>query len=221
MSRSVLVVAAHPDDEVLGCGGTLARHAAAGDLVRILFLADGVSARHDDADAAKRIVAAREAAAILGAEDPVHLGLPDNRLDTLPLLDLIQPVEAAIREHAPEIVYTHHGGDLNVDHRIAHQAVVTACRPQPSSAVKEIYAFETLSSTEWQTWGDRFLPQHWVDIAPFLERKLEALKAYGDEMRPFPHTRSFEGVEALARSRGTAVGVAAAEAFSVVRTLAA
>ena len=222
--RSVLVVAAHPDDEVLGCGGVLASHAAKGDSIHVLICAEGATSRDSlrDPKARKPQLAALKAAAsraasILGTETPSMLGLPDNRLDSLPLLDIIKSVEAVVEAVAPEIVYTHHAGDLNVDHRIVHQAVVTACRPLPGSPVRAIYAFETLSSTEWQTSGDRFQPQRWVDIKSFLPCKRRALEAYAAEMRPFPHARSFDAVEALARLRGASVGLEAAECFMVVR----
>ena len=224
--RAVLVVAAHPDDEILGCGGALARHAAGGDTVHVLIVAEGATSRDARRDPAGREAeltalktAALRAASTIGAEEPRLLGLPDNRLDALPLLDVIKPIEAVAEAVAPEIVYTHHAGDLNVDHRIVHQAVVTACRPLPRSPVRAIYAFETVSSTEWQSAGDAFRPQRWVDIAPFLHLKLQALEAYAAEMRPFPHARSLEAVEALARVRGAAAGLKAAECFMVVREL--
>ena len=223
-ARAVLVIAAHPDDEILGCGGTLARHAAEGDTVHVLIVAEGATARDSERDprgrepelTALRAAASRAAAAI-GAEEPRLLGLPDNRLDTLPLLDVIKPIEAVIEAVAPEIVYTHHAGDLNIDHRIVHQATVTACRPLPGSPVRALYAFETLSSTEWQTAGEAFRPQRWVDIEPYLDRKMRALDAYQAEMRPFPHARSREAVEAPARWRGASAGLKAAECFVVVR----
>ena len=224
--RSILVVAAHPDDEILGCGGVLASHAAKGDTVHILIVAEGATSRDSrrDPDAREPELAGLKAAAscaasAIGAESPRLLGLPDNRLDSLPLLDVIKPVEAVVEAVAPEIVYTHHAGDLNVDHRIVHQAVVTACRPLPGSPVRAIYAFETVSSTEWQTSGGTFQPQRWVDIEPFLRCKQRALEAYAAEMRPFPHARSFEAVEALARVRGASAGLEAAECFMVVREL--
>ena len=223
---SILVVAAHPDDEVLGCGGVLARHAAEGDTVHILIVAEGATSRDARRDPHGRGpelaalgAAASHAAAAIGAEEPHMLGLPDNRLDSLPLLDVIKPIEAAVEAVAPEIVYTHHAGDLNVDHRIVHQAVVTACRPLPGAPVRAIYAFETVSSTEWQSAGEVFRPQRWVDIEPFLDRKMRALEAYEAEMRPFPHARSFDAVEALARWRGASAGLKAAECFMVVREL--
>jgi LmbE family N-acetylglucosaminyl deacetylase len=228
VSKTILAVAAHPDDEVLGPGGTLARHAAEGDAVHILLLSEGATGRDQSRDTSARAgelealrAAARSVATVLGAAPPRFAGLPDNRMDSLDLLDVIKAVEGVVDELAPEIVYTHHGGDLNVDHRLTHQAVVTACRPIPGASVRAIYGFETLSSTEWASPDSTtpFQPQRFVDISPHLETKLRALEAYEVEMRPFPHPRSVEGVTALARLRGATVGVAAAEAFRVVREL--
>ena len=147
--------------------------------------------------------------------------MPDNRLDTLPLLDVVRCVETAIEELAPSVLYTHHGGDLNVDHRVAHQAVLTACRPLPGTGVRAVYCFETVSSTEWASPGDGpgFRPTRFVDIAQTLERKRQALACYEAELRAFPHARSLEGVEALARPRGAGVGVEAAAAFEVIREI--
>lgn len=223
ISDTVLVVAAHPDDEVLGCGATLARHAAAGDRVHVLILADGVGARQDGPGeaAAARMQAARDAAACLGVEPPRLLDLPDNRLDSLPLLDIVQRVEAVVAELRPRVLYTHHAGDLNIDHRIAHQAVMTACRPVPGACWRRIFCFEVASSTEWQTprAQDAFLPNWYVDAGATLARKLEALQAYADELRPWPHPRSLQAVEYLARWRGASVGMEAAEAFMLARAI--
>lgn len=224
----VLVVVAHPDDEVLGCGGTIARHSERGDTVHILILAEGVTARDAERDAGGRAdeietlrESARTAAATLGAEPPRFAGLPDNRLDSLDLLDVVKLVEAAITDIQPGIVYTHHGGDLNIDHRIVHQAVLTACRPLPAVPVRAVYAFETVSSTEWAgpSLESAFRPARFVDITAHLDAKIKALECYAEEMRPFPHARSLESVTALARLRGASAGMAAAEAFDVVREL--
>ena len=231
--QQILIVAAHPDDEVLGCGATIARHARAGDRVHILILADGVSARAGTSDAGTgggaacaaaldaRAASARAAAGILGAQPPRLLGLPDNRLDALPLLDIVRQIEAVMAELRPQVVYTHHAGDLNIDHRIAHQAVMTACRPQPGAVCRRILCFEVPSSTEWQTprAADAFVPDWYVDVHTTLEHKFEALRAYADELRPWPHPRSLEAVEHLARWRGASIGVDAAEAFMLARTL--
>jgi LmbE family N-acetylglucosaminyl deacetylase len=225
MTRTILLVAAHPDDEVLGCGGTLARHAANGDDVHVLFFADGTSSRLG-AGATDELIRARsseaiEAAKVMGINPPQFLGFPDQRLDSEDFLDLTRALESVVFKLSPMIVYTHHGSDLNLDHRLAYRAVLTACRPVPGSTVKEIYAFETLSSTEWSDRGigPGFNPNRFVDISDQLERKLSALAAYGSELREFPHPRSLEGVRALARVRGACVGVEAAEAFEVIRQI--
>lgn len=224
---TVLVVAAHPDDEVLGCGGTLARHAAAGDAVEIVFVADGVSARAlSDKVALERALTEREAAAaaaacLLGAQPPHFLRFSDNRCDSIPLLDIVQRLERLMAEVAPSVVYTHHANDINVDHRIAHQAVLTACRPLPGTSVRAIYAFETASSTEWEPagLGRPFQPNRYVDISAHLETKRAAIAAYGGEMRSFPHPRSPEALEAQWLWRGAQAGLLAAEAFVVVREI--
>ena len=223
MTETVLVIAAHPDDEVLGCGGTIARHASEGDIVHILIMTTGEASRSDFSEerVAARTDSARAAADILGATPPRIMDFPDNRMDTVALLDIIKAVEEVISEIRPRVVYTHHGGDLNVDHRITHQAVVTACRPQPECVVKEIYTFETPSSTEWSSkgCGPDFTPALFTDISSFLEKKKQALDCYPSEIRDFPHARSHEAIEALARRRGCTVGLEAAEAFGVVRQI--
>ena len=194
-----------------------------------LILAEGVTARDPGREAEALAVdiealrdAARKAAVVLGAEPPRLDGLPDNRLDGLALLDVIKPVEAVVAELSPDIVYTHHGGDLNIDHRVVHQATVTACRPLPGSPVRGLYAFETASSTEWasEAIGPTFRPTRYVDIGERLEIKLQALQCYATEMRPFPHARSIEAVRAQAHLRGAQVGLHAAEAFEVIREIA-
>ncbi|HUE91249.1 PIG-L family deacetylase [Pseudomonas sp.] len=222
MSKSVLVVAAHADDEALGCGGTLARHVAEGDRVHVLFLADGVTARVDvDRQAQQRRQRATEqACAELGVTELSFLGLPDNRLDSLPLLEVVQPLEALLARLKPQLIYTHHMGDLNVDHQVAHQAVLIASRPLPGQSVREILTFEVMSSSEWSNPGYLpFLPNHFVDISAQLLAKLAALDCYAEEMRPAPHSRSRQHLAALALHRGHSVGVAAAEAFMLVRRL--
>jgi len=222
-AATVLVVAAHPDDEVLGCGGTIARHAAAGDVILTMFLTDGEGARPDAgmAQIGARRDAAREAACSLGSLPPLFFTLPDNRLDSVPLLDIVRPIEDVLRETAPRVVYTHHAGDLNIDHRRVHQAVMTACRPQIGHPVERIYAFEVPSSTEWSGpgFGPAFEPTRFVDIALWLDRKADALAAYAAELRPPPHPRSRDGIDNLARWRGATAGMAAAEAFMVLRQL--
>lgn len=221
-----MVVAAHPDDEVLGCGGTMARLAAEGWAVHVLIVAEGAtsrdrrrdrSVRHEELSELAR--AAHAANAKLGAASVTLGDFPDNRMDSIDLLDVVKYVEDAIAQHLPSLVFTHHGGDVNIDHRLLHDAVVTACRPTPGSPVQELLFFETASSTEWRphSSGAPFLPTLFYDISDHLQAKLDALKIYDSEMRPFPHARSLAALEALARWRGASCGVVAAEAFALGR----
>ncbi len=227
MTQSILILAAHPDDEVLGCGGTIAKLADEGAIVHVAFLADGVFSRAGEQTAqqlelSSRRAAAQKACEILGVKSVSFGDFPDNRMDTIPLLDIIQAVETLIVQHQPEIVFTHHAGDVNIDHRRLHEAVVTACRPQHGHPVKTLLCFEVPSSTEWQLPGSApaFTPNWFVDISTMLVRKLAALEAYADELRTWPHPRSRQGVEHLAHWRGAMVGVDAAEAFILGRQLA-
>ena len=224
----VLVVAAHPDDEVLGCGGTIARHADVGDQVHVLIVAEGATSRQQHRDrslAGKELSvlaqAAQTAGSILGAAGVELLDFPDNRLDSLDRLDLIKRIEQSIAWNQPELVYVHHAGDVNVDHRRLHEAVVTACRPTPGHSVRRLLSFEVASSSEWQPPGSApaFQPNWFVDISDQWARKRDALLAYACEMCPSPHARSLEALEHLARWRGAQVGVDAAEAFCLLRQL--
>jgi LmbE family N-acetylglucosaminyl deacetylase len=220
----VAVIVAHPDDEVLGCGGTIRRHILAGDEVWVVILADGETSREGasgDKAVVERETAAQAAANILGVQHLAVHRFADNRLDAGPLLDVIKVVEQHIREISPDTVYTHHAGDLNIDHRRTHEATLTACRPQLNHPVARLLAFETPSSTEWQqpSGALSFSPNWFVDISSTLESKMLALKAYSQEMRPWPHPRSYQGVEHLAGWRGATVGCDAAEAFMLVREI--
>jgi N-acetylglucosamine malate deacetylase 1 len=227
MKQSILILAAHPDDEVLGCGGTIAKLADEGTIVHVAFLADGVLSRVGEQTVQQqelnvRRVAAQKACEIIGVKSVSFGDFPDNRMDTIPLLDITQAVEILITKRQPEMIFTHHAGDVNIDHRRLHEAVVTACRPQQGHPVKTILCFEVPSSTEWQLPGSApvFTPNWFVDISETLERKLAALEAYADELRNWPHPRSRQGVEHLAHWRGATVGVDAAEAFILGRQLA-
>lgn len=226
MSKTILVVAAHPDDEILGCGGTIARHARAGDEVHVVIMAEGVTSRDQKRNVTSQrnelellSSMAKEANKLLGATSVTLHGLPDNRMDSLDRLDVIKLIEKEIDRVKPSLVYTHHVGDLNIDHCIVQDSVATACRPLPGSCVQTLLFFEVPSSTEWRlpATGMPFTPNWFVDIAATLELKLQALNCYRNEMRPWPHPRSIEGVKHLARWRGASNGVAAAEAFMLGR----
>lgn len=226
---TVLVVVAHPDDEVLGCGGTMARYARDGHDVHLLVLADGVGARytsggvHAQADVAaeqtRRRGAMHEAARILGVRGVEAADFPDNAMDSVPLLQVAQRIEQSLTRLAPGIVLTHHAGDVNQDHRHTHDAVMAACRPQPGHSVHTLLTFEVASSTEWQLPGTRaaFAPSWFVDTTDTLEVQLAALKAYAEELRDWPHPRSVRALRARAEWRGATVGCGAAEAFMLGR----
>jgi len=225
VGASILVVAAHPDDEVLGCGGTLARMAQEGREVNVLLLADGESSRGSvhsplaPGRVAARQQSAQQAAAILGCASVKVLAMPDNRMDCLDMLDVVQQIEESLQRHTPSMVLTHNAGDANIDHRVVHDAVIAACRPQPGHSVKKLMFFEVPSSTEWGPAGSAhvFSPKVFVDVTTTLATKLKALEAYAEELRAFPHPRSLRAVESLARWRGASVGVMAAEAFMLGR----
>jgi LmbE family N-acetylglucosaminyl deacetylase len=225
---TVLVVAAHPDDEVLGCGGTIARYAKEGHDVHIAILGEGVSSRHARRDEAPPAALqalqadARAAAAVLGARSVVFGGLPDNRFDQVALLDVIKTIEGWIDTYRPEAVYTHHPGDLNVDHGIVFRAVLTATRPGASRVtVPDLYAFEVASSTEWafQRIGPPFRPSVFVEIDSNLDAKIAAMECYRGEKRSAPHPRSPDALRASAVRWGSAGGMRHAEAFELIRSL--
>jgi LmbE family N-acetylglucosaminyl deacetylase len=215
-NQAVLVIAPHALDEVLGCGGAIALHTAAGRPTYTLVLCgDGTGPD------AKRRAAASQAANILGAASPRFAGFPENRSDTVPLGDLISVIERTVNELKPSTVYVSHGGNLNIDHRNAFRATATALRPVPGSSMTALYGYEVTSSTDWTPpgFGDPFRPSHFVEITSVLERKLQALETYAFDMRPEPHARSIKAIENLARARGASVGLHAAEAFSVLRSI--
>lgn len=228
MKHRVLVVAAHPDDEVLGCGGTIIKHCQKGDEVRILIMAEGLTSRGAKRDVVSNAKALKElhansykAAEIMGANQVNLLSFPDNRMDSVDLLDVVKQIELVVDEFKPDIVYTHHSGDVNIDHRITHEAVVTACRPLPGQCVKTLLFFETLSSTEWQmpVVDKAFAPNWFVDIEDVMDEKIKTLQCYGSEMRDYPHSRSYEAVEILAKYRGFCVGKVFVEAFEMGRNV--
>jgi LmbE family N-acetylglucosaminyl deacetylase/RimJ/RimL family protein N-acetyltransferase len=221
--KRALVVAAHPDDEVLGAGATMAVLADRGCEVHALVLGEGVGARFSEnkrpEEEVQRLARqVRDAAAILGAT-PHQLDLPDNRFDSLDMLDVIHAVERFKEELRPDLVLTHHPGDMNVDHRITCNAVLTAFRPVKGEPRVTVLAFETLSSTEWNPPpnGTPFVPNWFEDASPGLQRKIEAMAVYTDELRDWPHPRSLEGIRVAARRWGMTVGFEAAEPFMLLR----
>ena len=221
-----LCVAAHPDDEVLGAGATLAALADAGCDVHSLVLGEGVGARYADNDrpdgeieqlAAEMLEAGR----ILGITSHQR-DLPDQRFATRALVDVTHLVEAVKSELAPDVVFCHHAGDLNEDHQVVAQAVLTAFRPIPDARPVTLLGFETLSSTEWNATpgAAAFVPNWFEDASAGLDRKLAAMAAYKSELREWPHPRSLEGIRVEARRWGMTVGLEAAEPFMLLRHVA-
>lgn len=219
---NVAVVAAHPDDEILGAGATLAKHVTMGDEVHAVVLADGASSRY-----APDMVGELQAGGVAAAQ---HIGFasvrfesfPDQRLDQIALIDLTQHIEGVLSELRPDVIYTHFRGDVNADHSFVAQAVWTACRPYRMPYVRLVAAFETPSSTEW-SWSVEgaytFRPTMFVDVAATLECKLAAMSCYGSELRDYPHPRSLRALRERASYWGSIVGLPAAEPFLVLRDI--
>jgi LmbE family N-acetylglucosaminyl deacetylase len=225
----ILVVAAHPDDEILGCGGMIAGFARKGVPVRVIFLAEGVTARYspDEFDTPKVIeeIARRNKNAFLALD---LLGVSKEevfvserlccRLDQIPLIDLVKEIEGHIDDYCPSRVFTHSEGDVNVDHCLAYRATLPAVRPISNSKLKAVYSFEVLSSTEWSP-SNLFTPTSFFDITESIDQKITAFSAYEEEMREPPHSRSEEVIRSLARFRGAQAGVAFAEGFQLIRSV--
>lgn len=225
MKKKILIIAAHPDDEILGCGGTVARLVKEGHEAYTLILGEGITSRDDKRYNGKRASElkelrkqALEANKVLGIKEVFFHEFPDNRFDTVPILDVIKVVEKVKNEIRPSIIFTHYNGDLNIDHQITYQSVITSTRPLPDEPVKEIYSFEVLSSTEWN-YPSEFSPNAFYDIRATLKYKLKAMEIYKSELRDYPHPRSIEGIRLNAEYWGMHVGLKYAEAFKSIRII--
>ena len=233
----VLVIAAHPDDEILGMGGTLKKHTKNNDIVKVVFMATGIYARRSvdyknstkysfdkklEKTARNQLTKlrndAKKAAKIVDVKDIEFYDFPDNEMDKVSNLEITKQVETIIKKFNPSIVYTHHPNDINIDHRLIYNATITATRPTPGCKVEEVISFEVPSSTEWN-FPSTFSPNIFIDISKELSFKLKAMKAYKDELREFPHPRSIQALEVISKRWGTVSGYSAAEAFCLVRKL--
>jgi len=224
MSR-ILIVAAHPDDEILGCGGTISKLASNGHEAFTLILGEGITSRDEKRNTKLKAPAIKElkrqavqANKLIGVKEVFMNDFPDNRFDTVSFLDIVKAIEKAKKKIRPEKIFTHYESDLNIDHQITQKAVITAARPLPKESVKEILSFEILSSTEWNN-PQTFVPDTFFDITSTIEDKLAALSEYKSELRKFPHPRSLKGVRLNAENWGMKTGVRFAEVFKIVRSL--
>ncbi len=215
LKNKVLVIAAHPDDELLGCAGTIKRHLNDGDSVSTIIVCEGESLRNVNQSSAENISHSELASRFLGVNELIQLGFPDQRLDTLTLTDIITPLENVIRRIKPNIIYCQYGGDINLDHEILFKAILVATRPT-ENFITEVLAFDTASSTEW-AYPRSFIPDTWIDITKTLDDKLKAMSFYESELRDYPHPRSLKALENKAKAWGNQVCVDAAEVFMTIR----
>ena len=215
----VLVVAPHPDDSVLGCGGAILRHVARGDKVYLCIITKNYKPEWTTDEIMQKREEAIKASAVLHIKETFFLGFPTVKLDTIPQKRLNDSIFRIVNEVEPEIVYAPHKGDLNKDHGLVFDAVMVATRPMSTGTVRQILSYETLSSTEWASPSaeNAFIPNVYMDISEVLKMKLEALSVYKTELRSYPHPRSLEVVSTLAKLRGMTIGVKAAEAFMLIR----
>jgi len=223
MNPRILVIAAHPDDEILGCGGTIARYIAEGWSAQSIILGQGMLSRGKEHIKFLNILrdSARKANSFLGIENIKFYDFPDNAFDSVSLLKIVKIVEHEIFEYKPDIVFTHHGSDLNIDHRRTFEAVVTACRPQPGFKHPDIYTFFVPSSTDWIDGRilENFVPNTFVDIENYIEKKLQALSYYKSEMREYPHPRSVESLRIFSNYWGNRVGKRYVEPLCLIRKI--
>ena len=217
----ILIIAPHPDDEVLGCGGTIAKHASGGDEVYLCVVTKAYPPEWSEDEIKERREEVLKANKILGVKKTYFLDSPTVKLDTIPQKELNEAITQVISEVQPEIVYIPHRGDVNKDHQLVFEAAMVAVRPRPTLAVRKVLSYEVLSETEWAApfVENAFIPNVYMDISETLETKLKAMSEYQSELKEFPHPRSLEAITALAKMRGVAVGVEAAEAFLLVREI--
>ena len=220
-SQPILVIAPHPDDEVLGCGGVIARHSARGDRVQVVVVSRGapdIFPPEEVEETRSELAAAHQ---LLGVEDVHFLDFPAPRLDTVPGHVLADRLTRLVREIQPRTVYAPHWGDLHSDHKAVYWATMVATRPNSVSRVERLLCYETLSETEWggPSADNAFSPTVFFDIGEFLSAKLQAMACYRTQLKEFPQSRSLRSIEALARLRGSSVGLDAAESFVLVREI--
>jgi LmbE family N-acetylglucosaminyl deacetylase len=215
-TERVLIVAAHPDDETLGMGGSIHRLSQSGCAIRVVFMSDGISSRDTKRESLEeRQKASLSALLELGVDDIHFSSNPDNKLDTLPSLELAKQIENHVFAFKPSLVFTHFPLDLNIDHKLVSEATQVACRPKVSASVKALLFFEVPSSTNWYFGVEQFSPNYYIDISQDWNYKEKALAAYSVEMNEYPDARSIENLHNLSKFRGAFMGILAAEAFQI------
>jgi LmbE family N-acetylglucosaminyl deacetylase len=225
VSKSVLLIFAHPDDEVLGCGGTVAKLIKDGFDVATLILGEGKTSRFDNQNVAEAELKKLSAEIVkankrLGISRIFTSDFPDNKFDSIPLLYIVKKIEEIKQIVKPSIVFTHHFGDMNIDHQLTYKAVLTATRPMSDECVQEIYACEIPSSTEWNfESGKKFTPNVFIDVTETIDVKVEAMREYSSELREWPFPRSLRHIKDLASLNGVNCGLNYAEAFMLVRSV--
>lgn len=220
MKNKILVICAHPDDETLGMGGTIALHIQKKDQVFVLVLADGQFGRGRDIKRIeKRRKQAQKACSILGVKKIKFLNYPDQKLDSIPLVEICGKIENVINQFKPDTVYTHYWGDVNQDHRITFEAVLIAARPKPNSSINQLVCFDVPSSTDWGNPFNSYSPNLFINIEKVIEKKIKAFLEYKNEVRNPPHPRSKNGIINRAQYWGYSVGINFAEAFLRIREI--
>lgn len=219
--KTVLVIAPHPDDEVLGCGGTIVKHSQQGNEVHLCVVTKAYPPEWPEAEIEKRREEVFKSNEVLGIKKTHFLDLPTVKLDTIPQKDINALITKVITDVNPEILYIPNKGDVNSDHKIVFNAAMIAVRPRNSTPVQRVLSYETLSETEWSAPDpqESFIPNVFVDITATLETKLKAMSQYKLELKEFPHPRSLEAISAQAKLRGSTIGRAAAEAFMLIREI--
>ncbi len=215
--NKILVLAPHPDDEVLGCGGTISKYGKRGDEVYLCVATQAYTPDWSKEFIKNRLKEVERASKALGIKKTYFLGFPTVKLDTVPQKELNEAILKVVKEIRPEIVYMPHHGDLNKDHRLVFESALVATRPNANGSVKRLLSYETLSETEWGNGLGEFIPNVYEDISKEIKTKIEAMKAYRSELKEFPHPRSPEIIEALAKKRGSEAGLKCAEAFMLIR----
>jgi N-acetylglucosamine malate deacetylase 1 len=220
-NMNILILAPHPDDEVLGCGATIKKLSEEGNTVFVLVASRGSKRLYDQTKVEAVRKEALEAHALLGVTKTFFLDFPAPELDTVPLADISREISKVLNENNINVLYLPHRGDIHNDHRVVFNAGLVAARPVGAYSVKEIYAYETLSETEWAApfADETFIPTCFVNIENSMAVKMEAMKCFKSQLREFPNPRSLETIEALAKFRGATVGFRAAEAFMIIRQI--